>query len=90
MPYSRDRLWIRCVSETKRGRESRLARLPGLAAAYGSGNPRVAARHGTARRCGLWRPALKDPILDAQIRKRFKIPIGCQNVELVLSPKNRK
>jgi hypothetical protein len=30
-----DLLWIRCVAETKWGREGRLARLPGLAAGYG-------------------------------------------------------
>jgi hypothetical protein len=35
LPCFRGLLWIRCVAETKRGREGRLARLPGLPAVDG-------------------------------------------------------
>ena len=40
--------------------------------------------------CDRAAAVLDGPILDAQIRKRFKILIGCQNSELMLSSKGRQ
>ena len=56
VPCFRGLLRIRCISETRRCRESMLARLPGLAAGYHERIHRVAARPGTARRLMLSRP----------------------------------
>src|SRR5438105_12012534 len=55
-PCFRGVWWIRYVAETRRGRESMLARLPGLAAVYCEGIHRIVAVPGTAMRLMLSRP----------------------------------